>query len=238
MVGAPHEDPGSSNAGSAYVFEVHSGAQIHKLSASDGQWDEFFGSFISVEENRALVGKERNNGSYLFDLATGQELQILRVSGQAVNYEQRPLALRDGFALIGYPGSRDAGANSGIVFAFNAETGQEIWKLRSNDIRPGDRFGKSIATSGGTAVIGAPFADATASESGKAYVFDLLSGRQISQIAPSDKTSGDNFGWSVALDGVNAIVGAPGDDDRGTSSGSVYHYDISGKPGLSDDPIA
>ena len=46
------------------------------------------------------------------------------------------------------------------------------------------------------------------------------------KITASDGTAVDCFGKSVALsqDGTIAIVGAPGDDDNGSQSGSVYFY--------------
>jgi hypothetical protein len=40
--------------------------------------------------------------------------------------------------------------------------------------------------------------------------------------------SGDDFGWCVAIDGKTVVVGAPGDDDRGTESGACYVYDATG----------
>ncbi|MEM7307274.1 MAG: hypothetical protein AAF682_11420 [Planctomycetota bacterium] len=37
--------------------------------------------------------------------------------------------------------------------------------------------------------------------------------------------AGDLYGWSVAIDGDRAMVGAPGDDDLGSSAGAVYAYE-------------
>ena len=44
---------------------------------------------------------------------------------------------------------------------------------------------------------------------------------------PSDAcgASGDNFGRSVSVSGDYMIVGVPGDDDNGSSSGAVYVYE-------------
>ena len=47
---------------------------------------------------------------------------------------------------------------------------------------------------------------------------------EIKKLVAQDQAASDNFGFSVAIDGDIAIVGAYLDDDRGSSSGSVYIY--------------
>ena len=48
------------------------------------------------------------------------------------------------------------------------------------------------------------------------------------KLTASDASSQDRFGWSVALSGNTAIVGADSDDDAGTFSGSAYVFVRSG----------
>jgi hypothetical protein len=72
----------------------------------------------------------------------------------------------------------------------------------------GDLFGYSVAVSGSTAVVGAYAAN---SYTGAAYVF-TRSGRSWSQqavLTASGGAPGDQFGWSVAVSGSTAVVGAP-----------------------------
>ena len=40
----------------------------------------------------------------------------------------------------------------------------------------------------------------------------------------SDAASSDNFGISVSLYGNTALIGASGDDDKGSDSGKVYVF--------------
>ena len=47
---------------------------------------------------------------------------------------------------------------------------------------------------------------------------------QQAKLTASDGASFDNFGWSVALDGDTVVIGAPGDDDNGSESGSAYVF--------------
>jgi hypothetical protein len=75
----------------------------------------------------------------------------------------------------------------------------------------GDYFGYSVAISGSAAVVGAP---GNKSGTGAAYVF-LGSGTTWSQQAEptaSDGASGDEFGYSAAISGSTAAVGAFGNN--------------------------
>ena len=53
---------------------------------------------------------------------------------------------------------------------------------------------------------------------------------QISEfkILPADGAAGHEFGASVSISGEYAVVGAPGNDDNGSSSGSAYVFKRSG----------
>jgi Tol biopolymer transport system component len=48
------------------------------------------------------------------------------------------------------------------------------------------------------------------------------------KITASDAAAGDSFGWSVAVGSGRIVVGASGDDDNGSSSGSAYIFDLDG----------
>ena len=44
------------------------------------------------------------------------------------------------------------------------------------------------------------------------------------KLTASDGASSDHFGISVSIDGDTAVIGAYGDDDNGSYSGSAYVY--------------
>jgi hypothetical protein len=77
-------------------------------------------------------------------------------------------------------------------------------------------------------VIGALGDDGRGSDSGSAYVFTRSgsSWTQQAKLTASDGAGGDSFGWSVAVsgDGSIAVIGAYGDDDRDSNSGSAYIF--------------
>ena len=52
---------------------------------------------------------------------------------------------------------------------------------------------------------------------------------QQAKLLATDGAAYDYFGWSVALSGDYALVGANGDDDNGASSGSAYVFVRSGR---------
>jgi hypothetical protein len=103
-------------------------------------------------------------------------------------------------------------------------------KLTTSDGATDDHFGYSVAISGDTAVIGAHLDDDNGTDSGAAYVF-VGSGSTWSEqqkLTASDGAGGDHFGYSVAVSGDTAVIGAHQDDDNGSESGSAYVFVRSG----------
>lgn len=101
-----------------------------------------------------------------------------------------------------------------------------------------DRFGRSVALAGDTALVGAAFdsdyldtsSDETpvGSEAGAAYVFNRADGEWTPQaiLTPDDGEQFDAFGSSVALGDDTALVGAPKrDGQRGQEVGAAYVFE-------------
>ena len=78
-----------------------------------------------------------------------------------------------------------------------------------------DELGDSVAVSGSTIVVGAPFHEADKHmEQGEAYVFTMPSSgwanaTQTAELTSEDGGPGDRFGDSVAVSGNTIVVGAP-----------------------------
>ena len=106
----------------------------------------------------------------------------------------------------------------------------EIVKLTASDAAAGDWFGRYVAVSGATVVVGAPNDDDNGSNSGSAYVFvrSGISWSQQAKLTASDAAAFDFFGVSVAISGDTAVVGANFDDGKGVDSGSAYVFVRSG----------
>ena len=102
----------------------------------------------------------------------------------------------------------------------------EQQKLVAPDATAFDRFGYAVALSSDTALIGARLDDDKGSASGSAYVF-VRTGTtwaQQQKLYASDGAAFDYFGSSVAVDGDTALVGATGNDEGGSMSGSAYVF--------------
>ena len=151
--------------------------------------------------------------------ATGRELP----TGMRL-VEQRLILEVDDHAAV-YPLTLDP------VILGHVDSESEQAKLTPSDGAAGDQFGRSVAVSGDTVVVGAFLDDDKDTNSGSAYVFvepavgwglGPLSGS--AKLTASDGAAGDVFGVTVAISGDTVVVGASGDDDDGSSSGSAYVF--------------
>ena len=123
-------------------------------------------------------------------------------------------------------GAADKNAYQGAAYVFVESGG--VWTqqqaLVASDGAANDAFGSSVSVSGDTAVIGASGKN---SGRGAAYVFVRAGGvwSQQQELTASDGAAGDNFGWSVALGGNTAVIGA---SDKSEYVGAAYVFALSG----------
>ncbi|NNF07009.1 MAG: T9SS type A sorting domain-containing protein, partial [Candidatus Eisenbacteria bacterium] len=238
IVGAWFDDDNGVDSGSAYLFDVTTGNQIFKLTATDGAANDSFGRSVAISGNIAIVGAYQdddggsNSGSaYLFDVTTGNQLfKLTATDAAATDLFGYSSAISGNIAIVGAYLDDDDGSSSGSAYLFDATTGNQLFKLTSNDAAAVDIFGFSVGISGNVAIVGARTDDDGGSDSGSAYLFDATSGVEISKLTASDAASSDLFGWSVGIDGSTAIVGAVSNDDAGSNSGSAYLFDASFVP--------
>ena len=115
--------------------------------------------------------------------------------------------------------------NDFAAIATTTALGNGITKIVASDGAADDRFGSSVAISGSNIVVGAFFDKDNYINYGSAYVYSWngTSYDEI-QLAASDIARDDYFGHSVSISGDNVLVGAIGDDDNGSNSGSAYVY--------------
>jgi uncharacterized repeat protein (TIGR01451 family) len=227
VIGAPNDDTtAGAEAGSAYVF-VRSGtvwSEQQKLVASDGAAGDRFGSSVSADGERAVVGAPWNNttagntagSAYVFTRlgAIWSEEQQLAPSDSAANdYFGHAVAMSGGTIVIG--------GSSAYVFFDSGAGWTEQQKLLASD---GTAVGGSLAIDVDTVVTGEPNAEAYA---GAAHVF-VRSGTvwtEQQKLLASDGAPFDLFGASVSINGDTAVVGA---DQALLGPGSAYVFVRSG----------
>ncbi len=242
VIGASYDDA----SGSAYVFELQADgtwSQTAKLTANDGAEGDHFGSSVALDDGVVVIGahldddNSGNSGSvYIFeqqaDGTWSQTSKITADDGAGGDEFGHSVALDAGVAVIGAWGG--GGGNSGTAYVFEQQadgTWSQTAKLTADDGDSEDHFGTSTALDAGVAVIGAYLDDDNGSASGSAYVFEQQADgtwSQTTKLTADDGASDDRFGWSVALDGGVAVIGAYYDDDNGTISGSAYVFEQQG----------
>lgn len=159
--------------------------------------------------------------------APGEATKLYLNLGRAANFGQA-VAVSGTTALIGAP-KDDTTANKAGSAAIMVRSGNE-WseqaRLIASPSRTGDQFGYSVAVDADTALVGAPYDNGNGGlpDAGSAYVF-VRSGTtwtQQAKLTPSEPISQGGFGWSVALQGDVAVIGAPRSGEESTGLAYVF----------------
>jgi len=281
VIGAHGADGATNDSGAIYVFDNQDGSELRKLFATDGDTNDFFGFSLYIDQDLVLVGSllDDDNGSdsgsaYIFNYLTGEEILKLTPSdGQAGDNFGSNVSLYNDIAVIGAYQDDDNGPDSGSVYLFNANTGEEITKITPSDGAAGDNFGfpvdidenyiaasaysasnpgsvyifdhdgneirkitskrpiingsfgSSLSIDNGLIAIGEQNGvNQVGDNTGAAYIFDIATGQEITKITSSDGNNADLFGNPVSLYNNQVIIGAVADDDNGSNAGAVYIY--------------
>ena len=231
LIGSRFDDDNGIESGSAYLFDANSGEQLQKFLAPDGASNDWFGYSVALDGEYALIGSpfDDDNGlssgsAYLFDVNSGELLQkFLDPDGITGGWFGSSVALDGDYALISAP-TNSWGGSSGSAYLFDVNSGELLQKFLSAGR---ERFGWSIALDGNYVLIGSYLDDDNRIiHSGSAYLFDAISGNLLQKFLAPDRAVGDQFGYSVALDGDLALIGSLLDNAKGFNSGSVYLFDI------------
>ena len=89
-----------------------------------------------------------------------------------------------------------------------------------------ERFGHSVAIDDTHVLIGADRKDNPIIDAGSAYLYNLESGDLIHRFFNPEPASHDWFGYSVAMGGGYAFIGAWGVDREGPDVGAVFQFDV------------
>lgn len=240
IVGAYRDDDNGSASGSAYVYTKPidgwaSMTQTAKLTASDGAAGDAFGYAICVSGDNIIAGvyADDDNGAesgsvYLFtkpgtgwETMTETQKKINDISGNKNDQTGYSVSIDGNYAVIG---AFKNNMSRGCVYVLynNANTWENIATLTASD---GIYLGYSVCISGDNIVAGASIGD----NIGSAYVFTKpLSGwtsmTETAKLTASDGATSDQFGGSVSISCDNIVIGAYGDDDAGSASGSAYIF--------------
>lgn len=254
IVGAPEDSTVAISAGSARVFSGRTGLQLHlfqgelaydSLGASvsgigdvnqDGHDDVIIGAPGAGPAGSSFGQAKIRSGKTGAVLRTFQGTTIREGLGFCVSGILDVTGDQIPDVLIGVPNRGTQGASSGAVEVRSGATGALVREFLGD--QAGDRFGWSVASAGdvdanGTQeiIVGAPSHGLTSSRPGYARVLSIQTGATLRNFLGLQ--GGDLLGWSV--DGVGdldqdfqdeVIVGAPGDSQAGSASGSAWVFDV------------
>lgn len=237
VVGSCCSDPGGVNgAGIAYVFNATTGALVATLNNPAPAANDRFGSAVGISGNVAVVGTHQDDpggvtdsGSvYVFNATTGALTRTLNNPTPAANdLFGVSVGISGNMVVAGTPRDDPGGVmNSGRAYVFNATTGAVIATLSNPASTADDEFGFATAISGNLAVVGALFDDpGGVVDAGRAYIFNATTGALAATLVNPAATTSDQFGWSAAISGNLAIVGAVNANPGGISgAGSAYAF--------------
>ena len=248
VLGARWEHAGDSYAGAAYVFQRDQGGagnwgEVKKVTGSNAvEFGDNFGFSVAISGDTVVVGTPYGpSEAYVFERNEGGadnwgEVTKLTASDAqtGVNFGIS-VAVRDDTIVVGARRERVGGTKGGAAYIFGRDQGGEgnwgeVNKLTASDAQDWDWFGSSVAVTGDTLVVGAPFEDAWGSQAGAAYVFRRDTGGagnwgQLAKVTASDAQTKDYFGWSVAVSGDTVLVGAPYGDAGDTGATYIFQPD-------------
>jgi sugar lactone lactonase YvrE len=193
LAGTPFQRSGAGeDAGSAYVYVLSSGTWTfqQKLSAGDGASSDVFGLSVAASGSSVLAGVPYDDtaagidtgSAYVFTRSgTNWQMQAKLTAGTAAanDYFGTSVSLAGDKAVVGAPQIDPEqeleslrGPGKAFVFQRTGTAWSAGQSLAPADGATDDFFGRSVAVSGSSAVVGAPRHDPVArANAGAAYVF-------------------------------------------------------------------
>ncbi len=207
-----------------------------------GAAGDLFGNAVDISGDYAVVGAYHDNNdgnnsgsAYVFARSGATwtvQGKLIADDGAASDYFGHSVSISGDSVIVGAYSDDDDGSTSGSAYVFTRSGA--VWtqqqKLTADDAALGDWFGWSVSISGDSVIVGARGDDDAGSGSGSAYVFTRSGAAwtQQQKLTAGDAAAGDTFSYSVSIDGDSVIVGAYGNDDNGSNSGSAYVFTRSG----------
>jgi WD40 repeat protein len=216
IVGAYGDDAGATNAGRAYIYDVTTGALLHTLNNPAPEVNDYFGSGVAISGNNAIViGRGL---AYVYDVTTGSLLRTLTNPVSGDQFAQDVSMSGNIAVLVKFT---DNNSITGKAYIYDVNTGTLLHTINQSVITY-SKFGLGVAVNENYAVIGAYGSE-------RVYVYNVTTGTLKTIISNPNAfgSSIDQFGYSVAIDGNNLIVGAIHEDELNyLYSGKAYIFDV------------
>lgn len=206
-IGAPSDADNGKDSGSAYLYRrsVATGASwslVKKLlptrpgGGTDVAAGDYYGFAVAVSDTAAVIGSPKDDdvgndrgSAFIFGRNQGGSEnwgQVVKLAPtQTLNTDQfgYSVTLDGDLAVVGMPFDGESNQSRwGSAWAYGRnEGGPNAWglfeKLDPPDNTNNDEFGRSVAISCGTLVVGSRMDDTVALNAGSAYIYDLAFGK-------------------------------------------------------------
>ncbi|QDU65828.1 PQQ-binding-like beta-propeller repeat protein [Engelhardtia mirabilis] len=201
--------PTAGQTGSVTVFDAATGAQLVRVTPPAASGASKFGSTLDLDGNLMVVGAPDstvsfvgNAGSaYVVDVTTGSLVTELHPSvATPKEHFGTAVAIEGTIALVSSHSSATGTFGVGSLYAFDAITGVELYKLSPSGADYLGAFGKAIAVDQGRILV--------RGNGGLGLLYELSTGAQIGQLVP-EYAGPQGFG-PIALGGGTALVARSG----------------------------
>ena len=209
-------------------------SEVKKLTASDAQAGDHFGSSVVVSGDTAIVGSGFRDVAYVFERdqgGPGNWGEVKKLTARADDAFGVSVAVSGDTAVVGAPVTDGGRSDTDSAYVFQRNEGGpgnwgQVTKLTGSDAQAGDFFGSSVAISGDTVIVAAPAISLVRIGTGAVYVFVRDEGGpgnwgEVKKLTASDAEDEDWFGGSVAISGDTALVGAQRED---ADTGAAYLF--------------
>ena len=248
VVGAWLDDTGTTNSGSAYVYDLTSptpSAPAYTLNNPAPAPSDDFGRSVAISGTRVIVGAFQDDtagiatgSAYIYDLGgitpTNPVYTLTKPNPTVTGQFGWAVAISGTRAIVTNPSDN---ISAGIAYSYDlAGATPTVAEAILNYPSPAtaDYFGIATAIAGNLMVVGATGDDTGFNNAGRAYVYNLdnlengLPPAPLAELDNPAPAQNDNFGIAVAISGTRVVVGASTDDFGATDAGSAYVYELSG----------
>lgn len=165
------------------VGKIHA-IEEFKITANDGDREDFFGISVSINGDYAIVGASsdddngENSGSAYIFIRDGQEWvqqdKITADDGEDFDVFAMSVSINGDYAIVGaYLDDNDNGENSGsaYIFARDGEHWVQQEKITADDGYEDNYFGNSVSIDSDYAIVGAFRDDVNEDDSGSGFIY-------------------------------------------------------------------
>lgn len=222
--------------------------QLRRIGASDALDEDQYGWSVSLDGSRILVGTNiidpttyRPGKAFLCSRDHGgtdnwgEVSRLAAVDGEDFDAFGAAVALDGSTAVVGAYAEDGDEFDQGAVYVFYEDQGGagawgQVKKITAPDVAETLGFGFAVAIDGDTIIVGFPYDMQAAWAGGSALIFSRhRDGADewglVKKLLPGDPGVAAYFGWSVAIDGDRAVIGAARAEGAGLLAGATYIFE-------------